>query len=436
MNNLIISKTMTITKASFDTTKGVGRFRMVASDTGPDAYDERMSLQLFNDFTSRIEQGVDVPMPFKSILQEKSGWSGGKPYISVAHYKSGVEGRNIPADVEKVYVDGELLKATGVCKDNDLGKAVFKALKDDLNGTSEFDEPIRVSIGFLDLAHSHGDYIFERTTLEKECPLCKNKAGNKVYLKGILVHLALTRRPANPRTNTEVDMSDITTQKEDAESIVGKSLADEIEVNKSALDETPDNLLVVKSDALAQDEEEPCTGKDGCTCKACKGKKKEDMPMKSEVSEVVTPLEEVTKSKFDLAVDALKVRMLEVKSLPKEDALKALQPDFDLVAKALQDEFPDPLPVPVAQIDPALGELLTSMKSMIENMSGEIRTLSTEVTILKSQGVVASTPKNEKENPTPRNLEIKRSIIPQPEVGFGKPMSIKELARRSVQAQS
>lgn len=441
--SVITEMSMAITKASFDPKTETMRFRMVGSDVGPDVFGERMSLELFNDFVSRIETATPVAEPFKSILSEKSGWTGGMPYVSVAHYKSGIEGANIPADMEKVYVDGEKLKAVATCRDSVLGKAVYSALKDDLAGTSEYEDKIRVSIGFLDLKHSHGDFVFERNALENTCPMCENGVGDKVYLKGQLVHMALTRKPANPRTDTEVDMAkEIKTKQDDAESIVGKALTDELEINKSTTEEV--EILTVKASDMPADH----TGKADCTCKACADKKK-DMPMKSDVvepvvepiAEVIAPVVEpevvvpVEKSALDVAVDNLKLHIEQVKSLPRDEALVQLQPEFELVAKAVQGIFPEPVTVKT-ELSPELNTFLQEFKSILTDVSGKVATLSSEVTVLKGQVAVGGQPAKT-EIPAPRNLQIERSITNPifPDLANQKPMSIKELALRSVQAQ-
>lgn len=241
---------MSITKASYDTRSGGAmRFRAVASDTDPDLYEEKMSTELFTDFVNRIENNTPIPESFKSAVCEDT-WCGGMPYPSISHFRSGPQGVNVPGKLDKVYSDGNVLKSVGILYDTELGRAVFKSLCDDLYAKkSEPDHnPVRISIGFLDLQHSHigngMNYKFERKGLTDQCPMCFQNIGGKVYEKGILVHLAFTRVPVNPRTEAEVErsMSDaIVTKKDDAASIVGE-LADVL-VDKSKAEE----VLVVKA---------------------------------------------------------------------------------------------------------------------------------------------------------------------------------------------
>lgn len=239
---------MTITKASFDKADQSMRFRAVASDTDPDLFNESMSPELFSDFTNRIENDTPIPESFKSALCEEN-WCGGLPYPSIAHYRSAQN--NVPGRIDSVYVDGNRLKSTGVLDDTELGRAVFKSLCEDLyNKKSGIEkDPVRISIGFLDLQHSHVgsgmNYKFERKGLNDICPMCVQGIGGKVYQKGILVHEAFTRVPVNPRTEAEVmkAMTDdlIKTKKDDARSIVG-DIADSL-VDKS-LGNSP---LVIKA---------------------------------------------------------------------------------------------------------------------------------------------------------------------------------------------
>ena len=241
---------MTVVKASFEKGDQSMRFRAVASDTSPDLYSERMSDGLFSDFVRRIEGNIPVPEEFKSAICEDT-WCGGMPYPSISHFKAGPSGVNVPGKMERIYVDGNILKGVGILSDSELGRAVFKSLCDDLYAKKSDPEhnPVRISIGFLDLQHSHRqgsmNYTYERKNLTEPCPLCTQGIGGKVYEKGVLVHLAFTRVPVNPRTEAEVErsMSDaIVTKKDDARSIVG-DLSD-ILVDKSKAAE----VLTIKSD--------------------------------------------------------------------------------------------------------------------------------------------------------------------------------------------
>lgn len=257
----IVMFSMNITKASYDTFSSNPRhWRAVNSDTESDLYDEKMSLELFQDFTERINNNTPVPEEFKSVICEDS-WCGGMPYISIAHYKAGGNGKNVPGRIDAIYVDGNRLKSRGTLDDSPLGRAVFESLCDDAIKRKSGDnshQPVRISIGFLDLQHKHlpqpggQEFMFTRSAPGQICPLCEQGIGGKIYLKGQLVHLALTRVPVNPRTEMVAEKSmDILTKKDDARSII-KELADELDEKSLA-----DGTLVIKSDengTLPQDD--------------------------------------------------------------------------------------------------------------------------------------------------------------------------------------
>lgn len=252
---------MSIVKASFDKENQMMRWRSVNSDTDPDLYDEAMSPELFQDFVNRIENKTPVPEPFDALICEDE-WCGGMPYLSLAHYKSGTGKKNVPGEPDSVYVDGAMLKSTGYLYNNPLGKRVFDALNADLykkksDGTPAVppDKRVRISIGFLDLQHKHQlddgtEQVFDRTDVGQICHLCSANIGRKIYTKGVLVHLALTRVPVNPRTLMEMEksMGAIVTKKDDAASIIGEDLVEELE-NKSLAD----GILVVKAEGMTLD---------------------------------------------------------------------------------------------------------------------------------------------------------------------------------------
>lgn len=237
---------MYITKSGTD--GKVMRWSAVNSDTDPDTYTERMSYELYKDFESNIENNVPVPEQFKSITSRF--WKGGMPYLSVSHYPD-LDGQAVPGEPSIIFIDGDSkkarLKAKGILYDTPLGNSVYRSLQEDKNRNPE--DRIRISIGFLDLAHRHGDNpLWVRKGLYDVCPECLDGVGNKVYVKGYLVHLALTRVPVNKRTEMVLEekseMTKKITRKQDAASIVGASLADEIDAKHK--------VSALKSDALVE----------------------------------------------------------------------------------------------------------------------------------------------------------------------------------------
>ena len=177
--------------------------------------------------TKRITINELAPEDFRSTF-----WQGGMPYISVSHYPD-LEGKAVPGTVERVFVDGNQLKADGQFSKTSLGFACYYSISKDLYEEPKSENPVRVSIAFLDFGHTHksDNYRFIRDSILDFCPKCieehlKGKSSGKIFEKGQLVHLALTRVPANERTSMEVEKS-MTTRKEDATSIIGEELADD-----------------------------------------------------------------------------------------------------------------------------------------------------------------------------------------------------------------
>lgn len=247
MNDYLASLDMYITKATSD--GRTMRWAAVNSDTSPDLYQERMSYELYKSFVDNIKNEVPVPVIFKDEVTS-SYWDGGMPYLSISHY-SDLNGDAVPGEPLELYVDGNQadarLRAKGILFDSPLGHSVFRALKEDK--VKNPDEKIRISIGFLDLAHKHGENgkLFVRESRTSVCPDCASGVGQKIYVDGYLVHLALTRVPVNTRTEMVLEEKSMATKakktrKEDAASIVGKDLAEELDTKNT----------VARSDVLVE----------------------------------------------------------------------------------------------------------------------------------------------------------------------------------------
>lgn len=246
--SLVMDFSITITKATYDKITNERRWAGTLSDTAKDSYGEMMSLRLFQDFINHITHGDPIPAPYQSDY-----FKGGMPYVSLAHYPD-LNGKAVLGKATDLYVDGKMLKAKGTFEDTPLGRAAFNAVCKSLYDNTEKDkQPVKLSIGFLDMGHAHGSDEFVRNSLADACPMCIKGMGDKEYRAGYLIHLALTRVPVNSRTEitAEVNKSmDIKTQLEDATSIVGEELAKPIDeevkavVGKSEVSE----VLVIKSE--------------------------------------------------------------------------------------------------------------------------------------------------------------------------------------------
>lgn len=398
---------------------GVIKWRSVNSDTDKDEYKENMSVELFRDMVRRIEDDEPFPEAFKSAVCE-DGWCGGMPYISLAHYKSGGSNRvNVPGEVKSVYVDGTKLKSTGTLYNNPLGLAVYRSLLKDIE-ERRVDKKVRISIGFLDLEHTHGDkFTFTRRSVSDKCHLCAEGVGDKIYKKGVLVHLALTRVPANPRTDMEVEKSVMTTKKEDLESIV-----DDPEVLKGLelKSQAEDDLIVVKSD----DKDAGDAEKDEKEDKEGKGKQKKKEVVKEEsvaetpavevtavdpepaiVPEVV-PSAEPTMLQKSLAKFANDVEQVKSKGLYGDAALQELQGSFDALANVVRSEVNPPSGSKQAADGLSVETLRSLLAEMLpQAIAQSVAPMQAELSELRALSL-AGKPAQPKENfiPEPRSLNL------------------------------
>lgn len=313
--NALAEFSLRIDRASYDKATNERRFRAVASDTDEDKRGDHMSLELFGDFLTRINTGEPVPEDFQS-----DWWKGGMPYLSVSHYPD-FNGK-VPGVIDAVYMDGNYLKSKGKFNDTPLGHKCFETICSDLYGdTKEREDKVRISIAFLDYVHKHksNGYTFDRMIEEENaiCPEClkemiKGASQGKIYLKGHLIHLALTRVPVNTRTSMEVDKSmanKILTRKDDAATIVGDELAEEMEKEAELVGKS--EVLVIRSEEEVARVEEATTKDD----------KKEEVEEPSKTDEDEEEVDEACggkkkkKSEVEESVVSNQISMEEIKAL-------------------------------------------------------------------------------------------------------------------------
>jgi len=471
LNNIIASSEMFITKSSFS--DGMMRWSAINSDTSPDLYGERMTLELYKKMLSYIKNNVPPPTHFKSMVCSDF-WCGGMPYVSLAHY-SDLNGKAVPGQPIELFIDGERLKAKGIMFDTPLGRAVWKSLKEDEKLVDD-ENRIRISIAFLDLAHRHGEngQVFERKSATSVCPQCLKGEKNKIYVDGYLVHLALTRVPVNPRTILEEDAmtkkSKITTRKEDAVSIVGdEELVNEIE--KSAL-ETKSDVLVEMSDtnsdttdavveeaktkAPVEEEDSEDDMEEDDKEKKGKGKKEcsltegdievirnlivEALPKPVEVkSDTVSTLAvpevepaqivtEVKKSALDIATDNLYNSVnvaLSLQGVTLEQRLESINPSLQELGNSItalvRESMGQVAPVPESNDQAVILEA-------IQNLTQKVEGISTEVATMKAQTV---NPTVQNKMPVPRSIQTTQ-LVTNSQTTVAKPNSVHNLVRRSV----
>lgn len=338
---------MYISKSSIS--NGVMRWLAVNSDTDWDLYGERMSLELYKSMITKIKLNAPPPESFAEFVTSDF-WKGGMPYLSIAHFADG-NGKAVPGDVRELFIDGNQLKAKGTLHNTPLGNAVWKSLKqDEVNYKNSIDtDRIRISIAFLDLAHKHGEggEVFKRNSLSDVCQECRRGIGEKIYLDGYLVHLALTRVPVNPRTimlpeeETMAKKSKPETRLEDAVSVLGdETLAEgvaesNLETKSLATDamvEMADTEEVVTVEVKSYDEASPLMWKPyGGATSMKEAKKFVDAQKESwRVSDLYYTFTDVAKNIMDSE---------EIED--KSGALASLVDEFKkgLVAKSLYEEL-------------------------------------------------------------------------------------------------
>lgn len=476
MDNLLQNFNMYITKSSFS--DGLMKWSAINSDTESDLYGEKMTIQLYHKMLSYIENKVPPPAEFRSMVCSDY-WCGGMPYVSLAHYPD-MNGKAALGEPLVIYVDGNRLKAKGLMFDTPLGRAAWKGIKED-EALPPDEDKIRISIAFLDLAHKHGDNgsVFERKSITSVCPECLKGVGNKIYLDGYLVHLALTRKPVNPRTKMEEDImtkksKSITTRKEDAVSIVGdESLVEEIE--KSAL-EVKSDVLIEMSDTVsdtpvveeaktkkdteemtAKDEQE-ADMEDDMDGDEYKDKKKESMSKKSLTQEdvveivksvlaevsakaetpvsteksntVAVPDAEVKKSALDLATDELYNSInqaIQLQGATIEQRLEAINPALQnlgtSITSLVRESMGVEVPAPVSNDQAVVLEAITSVAKSVE-------ALAQKVAIIEEKSQTPSANVVQSRIPAPRSIQ---PVVSQSQTSTpSNPNSIANIVRRSV----
>jgi len=231
---------------------GVRKWYSTSSGVKKDLYGERMSAKLFDDFVERIDNpDAEVPMQFTS-----KAWNGGLPYLGVAHYLD-LDGFGIVGKADTVWRDGNVLKMKGTFLDTPLANAAFEAIKQDRLEKRADTERVRVSIAFIDWGHNHGKgRAFARKSISDMCPYCEAGLGEKEYTAGQLVHLALTRRPAYPETEiVALEERSMSKRRDDAASIIGDELADELEAkSKDLIGRSTDGRAVAAGAVVIKDE--------------------------------------------------------------------------------------------------------------------------------------------------------------------------------------
>lgn len=160
-----------------------GQLRIAGSmsDTRPDFYRTRMSVELYKNFIRHWEE-LDY-----------------KVWLNVSHYLSGIVGY-----IERMWIDGRYFKFAGIVDNSPMGLALQERLL-----LEDSRSKIGFSIGF-DPLDSYVDMDVYNLL---------------VYTDGVLNHTAFTTIPANPRSRYLEVVMRARTQFDDAKELIGPTLA-------------------------------------------------------------------------------------------------------------------------------------------------------------------------------------------------------------------
>lgn len=457
-DSILASASMYITKSSLS--DGVMKWFAVNSDTEWDIYEERMTLVLYQSMLKNIKLGTPPPDAFKSMVVSDY-WNGGMPYLSIAHYPD-LNGKAVPGKPTELFIDGNQLKAKGTLFDSELGRAVWKSLKEDEKSLN--DEKIRISIAFLDLKHKHGEdgQVFQRDSLSSICPDCEKGEGNKIYLDGYLVHLALTRVPVNPRTIMQIEdimarKAKIETRKEDAESIIGEELTETID--KSAL-EVKSDVLVEMSDAVGENPETPVVEDSHHKVEGGEMADDEDVPdegdkkkkdkkeykaltaedvatiVRSTLEELVQvkPVVETNtvseKSALDLATDELYNSIdsaISLQGVSLEQKLDAINPALQKLGTSITALVKESMGI----TSPAtVSNDQSQVLEAISNVANSVKELAQKVSIIEEKSKTSTN--NVNRIPVPRSIQAPQLVTQSQTNQAVNPKSVHNIVRRSV----
>jgi DNA-binding XRE family transcriptional regulator len=186
------------------------------------------------------------------------------PFLGVSHYPA-LDGYGEAGATRRMFIDGNTFKADGIFKtDTPVGEKLLETVKAELALIKKGDnveKPIRISAGWWDIQHYHDEsnFLFTRQSLTDKCPICeKGQTSDKTYKAGQLDHFAATRVPMNTRTSLKLEeksMAKKITRREDAESIIGTDVAEEMEnrsrmVGKSEADDELPAAMVTRADDM------------------------------------------------------------------------------------------------------------------------------------------------------------------------------------------
>lgn len=205
---------MHFTKASLDPSTGEMRWSATVSKFGEDDQGDEVTPEFYKSAVTVIERGLRP-----------------QPVLCISHVDKGAPNDNwVAGDTIEMFIDGDLPKAKGTFRDTEIGRAAFEAVRTDIKNEVPHEKRARISMGFYD-----------------EGSIPKAQGAGRKFLQGWVKHFAVTRVPVVKETElaVEVEKSEaVTTIKEDAASIIGDKLAEQL--LSTGENPTQDKSLVVK----------------------------------------------------------------------------------------------------------------------------------------------------------------------------------------------
>lgn len=199
ISNKAICVDFIITKASTNPLTKERRWAATVSKFEADSQHDEVTKEFYEYATKMIESG-EHPRPALVIS-----------HFDDPRYETALQ--PVPDEfaagwATKLYIDGDQPKAKGIFANNELGDALYEAVKNDIASSNP---KIRISMAF-------------RATQDG---VEKTEAGITRFKKGQIRHFAVTRYPVVRETDFMLEKS--LTRRDDAESIVGPDLAEKLE---------------------------------------------------------------------------------------------------------------------------------------------------------------------------------------------------------------
>ncbi|MHA1935778.1 MAG: hypothetical protein ACW97A_10885 [Candidatus Thorarchaeota archaeon] len=305
-----------ITKAAVGA-DGVKRWAATVSKFAIDEHGDEVTTEFFEHSIDQIGKG-NHPMPalVVSHLDDSRPEAILEPVPTV--FRAGT--------TTDMYIEGDKPKAKGTFEDTPLGNALFEAVKGDLKANLPHEERVRISMAWRP----------EKNGVEKA------DVDHNRHLRGVIRHFSSTRVPVVKETDimTYKSESDRRLSKyEDAVSIVGEELADELLTALSELPQTKseDNELVEKANDKVDEDEEMEEEEDKKKKKRNSKDMEEDVEQENDTEEEEEEEEEEEKAdtkNFDMG------KCLRVKLDEGMDKKKALAICLDMSRKGGEKSSP------------------------------------------------------------------------------------------------